>query len=167
MIDVKGFWEVATWPVAGLRMGQCRIKLTPALPKLSSVPATSWQAGKAYLNAKTVACGYPKRVVRLYVVCAAVFPARRRRMPKLHSYITVLADQAMQRAAAMDAQRNQGKQLGPLHGVPIAVKDLCHKIATPTTAGHSFRKDSISELDATVVARLETSARRINIRVTR
>ena len=87
--------------------------------------------------------------------------------PKLHSYITVLADQAMQRAAAMDAQRNQGKQLGPLHGVPIAVKDLCHKIATPTTAGHSFRKDSISELDATVVARLETSARRINIRVTR
>ena len=47
--------------------------------------------------------------------------------------------------------------LGALHGVPIAVKDLCHKRGTQTTAGHSFRKHIISDYDATVVARLEAA----------
>ncbi|MEM7015784.1 MAG: amidase [Pseudomonadota bacterium] len=75
--------------------------------------------------------------------------------PKLHSYYTVMAEQAMQASAAADAAQAQGKPLGPLHGVPIAVKDLCHKKGAPTTAGHVFRKNQISEADATVVARLE------------
>ena len=77
--------------------------------------------------------------------------------PKLHSYITVMDEQALERAAEADTLRGQGKKLGPLHGVPIAVKDLCHKIGAPTTAGHSFRKGLISDTDATVVARLEAA----------
>jgi amidase len=77
--------------------------------------------------------------------------------PRLHSYITVMAEQALDRAAEMDALRNQGKILGPLHGVPIAVKDLCHKRGAPTTAGHSFRKNQISTHDATVVTKLEAA----------
>ena len=77
--------------------------------------------------------------------------------PKLHSYITVMGEQALERARAADALRDQGKALGVLHGVPIAVKDLCHKRGYPTTCGHSFRKDLISDSDATVVARLEAA----------
>ena len=77
--------------------------------------------------------------------------------PKLHAYITVMGEQAMAQAAAADAMREQGKKLGSLHGVPIAVKDLCHKIGAPTTGGHSFRRNSLSETDATVVARLEAA----------
>ena len=77
--------------------------------------------------------------------------------PRLHSYITVMGPQALQSAADADARRHQGKELGPLHGVPIAVKDLCHKRGSPTTAGHSFRKNIISDSDATVVTRLETA----------
>ena len=77
--------------------------------------------------------------------------------PQLHSYITVLAEQSLTQAASADLQRDQGKALGPLHGVPIAVKDLCHKRGTPTTAGHSFRKGLVSDSDATVVARLEAA----------
>ncbi len=77
--------------------------------------------------------------------------------PKLHSYITVMGVQALERASAADALRDQGKALGVLHGVPIAVKDLCHKRGYPTTGGHSFRKDLISDSDATVVARLEAA----------
>ncbi len=77
--------------------------------------------------------------------------------PKLHSYISVLGQQALKRAADLDSLRDQGRELGPLHGVPIALKDLCHKKGFPTTAGHSFRKDLISDHDATVVTRLEAA----------
>lgn len=75
----------------------------------------------------------------------------------LHSYITVMHDYALEQARTADELRNQGADLGPLHGVPIAVKDLCHKQGAPTTGGHSFRRDAISDKDATVVARLEAA----------
>jgi len=77
--------------------------------------------------------------------------------PRLHAYISVMKDQAMTSAANADAHRDQGKMLGLLHGVPIAVKDLCQKTGWVTTAGHSFRRDAIAETDATVVARLEAA----------
>ena len=77
--------------------------------------------------------------------------------PRLHAYYTVMAEQALSRAAEMDARRQRGESLGPLHGVPIAVKDLYHKMGAPTTAGHSFRKDLQSDMDATVVSRLEAA----------
>jgi amidase len=77
--------------------------------------------------------------------------------PKLHSYITVMGEYALDRARAADALRDQGGKLGALHGVPIAVKDLCRKAGFPTTGGHSFRKNLVSDSDATVVARLEAA----------
>jgi amidase len=77
--------------------------------------------------------------------------------PRLHAYISVMKDQAMATAAESDALRNKGHVLGPLHGVPIAVKDLCHKTGWVTTGGHSFRKDAVADADATVVARLEAA----------
>jgi amidase len=78
-----------------------------------------------------------------------------RLQPNLHAYITVIDERALERAAAADHYRDNGGELGPLHGVPIAVKDLCHMRGTPTTGGHSFRSDVVSDHDATVVARLE------------
>ncbi len=77
--------------------------------------------------------------------------------PKLHSYYAVNVDMALEAALAADGARDSGGALGALHGVPIAVKDLCHKRGTQTTAGHSFRKHIISDYDATVVARLEAA----------
>ncbi len=77
--------------------------------------------------------------------------------PTLHSYYSVTAERALARAAEADALRGKSQKLGPLHGVPIAVKDLCHAQGTLTTAGHSFRKAAISDADATVVARLEAA----------
>lgn len=77
--------------------------------------------------------------------------------PRLHAYITVLGDRALARAAELDAARDRGDALGPLHGVPIAVKDLCHLAGAPTTAGHAFRRNRVSEIDATVVERLEAA----------
>jgi amidase len=77
--------------------------------------------------------------------------------PTLHAYYTVMGEQALQAAAAADAAQSEGQSFGPLHGVPIAVKDLCHKRGAPTTAGHQFRRQQVSIENATVVTRLESA----------
>jgi amidase len=76
---------------------------------------------------------------------------------RLASYATVMADQAM--AAATEAEREiaAGKYRGPLHGVPIAVKDLCYTRGVRTMAGTSVLKDHVPEFDATVVSKLQAA----------
>jgi len=52
--------------------------------------------------------------------------------PKLKSYATVTAERALADAKRLDAETVAGKSRGPLHGVPIAVKDLCYTDYAPT-----------------------------------
>jgi amidase len=73
----------------------------------------------------------------------------------LKSYTTVLADRALARARAVDEEISRGFWRGPLHGVPIAVKDLCYTTYAPTAAGMFIRKDFVPPYTATVVQRLE------------
>ena len=73
----------------------------------------------------------------------------------LNSYTTLLADRAMAKAREAEAELNSGFYRGPLHGVPIAVKDLCYTSYAPTSAGMFIHKDFVPPFDATVVERLE------------
>jgi amidase len=72
----------------------------------------------------------------------------------LHCYITVMAEQALARAAAADRELRAGQWRGPLHGVPVAVKDLCFTRDAPTSAGMAIHRDFRPTHDATVVERL-------------
>src|SRR3984885_8854304 len=72
-----------------------------------------------------------------------------------HSYATVLAERALTRAKAADAEIARGLWRGPLHGVPIAVKDLCYTTFAPTCAGTTIFKTFTPSFNATVVERLE------------
>ncbi|MEM1316104.1 MAG: amidase, partial [Pseudomonadota bacterium] len=72
----------------------------------------------------------------------------------LKSYQHVMADSARAAAAQAEAEIAAGLDRGPLHGVPIAVKDLCRTHDAPTAAGMTLYKDYRSEDDCTVVARL-------------
>jgi amidase len=72
----------------------------------------------------------------------------------LKSYVTLTADLALVEAEQADAEIARGAIRGPLHGVPIAVKDLCHTKGIPTSAGMTIHKDYRPEQDATVVTRL-------------
>jgi amidase len=74
--------------------------------------------------------------------------------PKLKSYATVTADSAMAQAKRAEAEIGRGDLRGPLHGVPIAVKDLCWTTNAPTAAGMTIYKDYMPAEDATVVKRL-------------
>ena len=72
----------------------------------------------------------------------------------LHAYVTVLGESAMAEAAEADAELARGEGRGPLHGVPIAVKDLMAIAGVRTSAGMPILKDRKPDHDATVVTRL-------------
>jgi amidase len=72
---------------------------------------------------------------------------------KLKSYATVMADQAMAEARQAEAEIKAGGYRGPLHGVPIAVKDLCYTAGVRTMGGTQVLADNIPDYDSTVVAR--------------
>ena len=75
--------------------------------------------------------------------------------PRTRAFVTVLAEQALARAEALDAARARGEPLGALHGVPVAVKDLLSTKGIRTTCGTLVLKDWVPDEDATVVVRLE------------
>ncbi|MDG2286397.1 MAG: amidase, partial [Alphaproteobacteria bacterium] len=72
---------------------------------------------------------------------------------KLKSYATVMADQAMDEARQAETEIKAGGYRGPLHGVPIAVKDLCYTTGVRTMGGTQVLADNIPDHDSTVVAR--------------
>ncbi|MBN9086149.1 MAG: amidase [Reyranella sp.] len=74
--------------------------------------------------------------------------------PELKSYATLTPDHALTEAAARDAETAAGSSRGPLHGVPIAVKDLCETAGVATAAGMLIHRTYLPAQDATVVARL-------------
>ena len=74
---------------------------------------------------------------------------------KLNSYITVDASGARTHAAQLDAKRRDALDpLGPLHGIPVAIKDNIHTAGLRTTAGSRILADFVPATVATVVARL-------------
>ena len=77
--------------------------------------------------------------------------------PSLNAFITVTRDQAMQAARAMEAEQRRGNWRGPLHGVPIALKDNIDTAGIRTTAASELFKDRIPSEDAEVVRKLNNA----------
>ena len=76
---------------------------------------------------------------------------------QLHSYLTLCRDQALADARAADAAVRQGAELGPLHGVPISIKDLETTKGVVTTMGSAIFKDRVPDMDSIVVERVKSA----------
>src|SRR6201996_2532817 len=74
--------------------------------------------------------------------------------PKLDAFITVAKEQARQQAQALDSELKSGKSRGPLHGIPIAIKDNIDTANLRTTGGSALFAGNVPKADAPVVARL-------------
>jgi amidase len=72
----------------------------------------------------------------------------------LKSFTTVTADLALKQAKQAEAEIAKGLYRGPMHGIPIAVKDLCFTKGVRTTGGMTIHADFAPSYDATVVTRL-------------
>jgi aspartyl-tRNA(Asn)/glutamyl-tRNA(Gln) amidotransferase subunit A len=76
---------------------------------------------------------------------------------KLNAFITVTADAALSQARAAEGEIQQGNWKGPLHGIPIALKDIVDTAGVRTTAASGVFKDRIPVQDAEVVRRLKAA----------
>lgn len=76
------------------------------------------------------------------------------RNPSINAFVTVLADEAMEQAREADREIASGRYRGPLHGVPVSLKDIIDLRDTPTTAASRVRDGHVARRDATVVGRL-------------
>jgi aspartyl-tRNA(Asn)/glutamyl-tRNA(Gln) amidotransferase subunit A len=72
----------------------------------------------------------------------------------LNAFIVVFADEARRAAAVADRERASGRDRGPLHGVPISLKDLVDIRGTATTAASRVRAGHVASTDALIVRRL-------------
>jgi amidase len=77
--------------------------------------------------------------------------------PKLTAVVNVLRDQALAEAGRADAARRRGGRLGPLHGVPILVKDAFEIAGVPTTGGVKQLAGYRPKIDSEVVKRLRVA----------
>jgi aspartyl-tRNA(Asn)/glutamyl-tRNA(Gln) amidotransferase subunit A len=75
--------------------------------------------------------------------------------PVLNAFITVTADSALEQARQAETEIQRGQWRGPLHGIPLGLKDLVDTASTPTTAASALFKDRIPTQDGEVVRRLK------------
>ena len=90
--------------------------------------------------------------------CAALLDSLLERIArddaKLHAFVHVYAEEARAAAAAADEARRAGRALGPLHGIPVAVKDIVDIEGRITTGGSKVWEKRVSPLTATLVQRM-------------
>jgi aspartyl-tRNA(Asn)/glutamyl-tRNA(Gln) amidotransferase subunit A len=95
------------------------------------------------------------------ITAAALLEAHLERIealnPILNAFITVTANQAHQQAHQADAEIASGQYRGPLHGIPLALKDLYETAGLRTTAGSTFFRDYVPAADAFLVEKLKAA----------
>jgi aspartyl-tRNA(Asn)/glutamyl-tRNA(Gln) amidotransferase subunit A len=77
--------------------------------------------------------------------------------PAVNAFITVTAEQALASAREMEAEARRGKWRGPLHGIPIALKDNIDTAGVRTTGASELFKDRVPAEDAEVVRKLKSA----------
>ncbi|MGC2659961.1 MAG: amidase family protein [Bryobacteraceae bacterium] len=77
--------------------------------------------------------------------------------PKINAFVRVLHEEARATAKVAESAVMRGEVLGPLHGVPVTVKDSFDMASLPTWCGSRFRLDHVARKDAAAVARMRAA----------
>jgi aspartyl-tRNA(Asn)/glutamyl-tRNA(Gln) amidotransferase subunit A len=77
--------------------------------------------------------------------------------PQVNAFITVTADEALEEASKAEAEIKRGEWKGPLHGMPLAVKDLIETAGVKTTAASKVLANNVPKEDAEVIRRLRSA----------
>ena len=111
----------------------------------SNLPfATITELGKAYR----------KRDVSPVEVTRLMLERIERLEPLLRSYTTVTPEIALEQARKAEEELKRGEDRGPMHGIPVGIKDLCETAGVRTTWGTTILKDYVPQSDCTVVRKL-------------
>jgi amidase len=101
-----------------------------------------------------LAVAYRARTVSPVEVTQAMLERIARLEPSLHSFVTVTPEIALEQARRAQAEFGRGEFRGPMHGVPVGIKDLCETQGVRTTWGTKILADYVPQADATVVRKL-------------
>jgi amidase len=107
-----------------------------------------------YLSLMSLARQIASREISPVTVTRQMLARIARVDPVLKSYATLMTDQALADAHAAQTELEAGRYRGPLHGVPIGVKDLCYTKGVRTMGGTAALRNFIPTFDATVVTKL-------------
>ena len=108
----------------------------------------------AYTPATELAAAIAAKRLSALEVAQTLLARIERVNPRINAYCTVTADVALAAARTADARLMRGERLGPLHGVPISIKDLTPTAGIRTTFGSRAFADYVPEEDAIVVERV-------------
>jgi amidase len=108
-----------------------------------------------YMSLATAAAHLRTRQVSAVELTQAILTRIEELDPKLRAYAEVTPERALAQARDADNQIAKGRYHGPLHGIPIAVKDVFFTRGIRTAAGMTIYSDHRPDCDATVVARLD------------
>ena len=111
----------------------------------------------SFLPAHRLAAEIAARRLSPVDIVEALLSRIERHNPKLHAFIDVYADDARLAAEAADKAIRSGHSVGPLHGVPIALKDNYWTRGVRTTAGSKLLADFVPSEDGTAVAKLRAA----------
>ena len=77
--------------------------------------------------------------------------------PRVNAFIAIDAEEALAAAGAADEALARGEAAGPLHGVPLAHKDMFYEIGRISTCGSKIRRDWVADTDSTALSRLRAA----------
>src|SRR3990172_7834303 len=106
------------------------------------------------MNLADVAALVRSKQVSPVEVTMAVLERIEQLNPRLNAFLTVAAESALEQARAAEKEIAKSEYRGPLHGVPVALKDLIHLRGVRTTAGSRLMADFVPDFEATVVEKL-------------
>jgi aspartyl-tRNA(Asn)/glutamyl-tRNA(Gln) amidotransferase subunit A len=111
----------------------------------------------AFTSATELAGMVARRDVSPVELVDMVLDRIQRSQPALNAFITICADEARAAAKTAEAAVMRGDALGPLHGVPFAVKDLVNTAGVRTTFGSVALEDNVPAADSVAVARMKAA----------
>jgi aspartyl-tRNA(Asn)/glutamyl-tRNA(Gln) amidotransferase subunit A len=128
-----------------LAAGEAARSAAPAPTDVTSLTLAeaSRRIGARELTSEQLTRAYLERIARLN--------------PRINAYVTVTADAALAQARALDAELAAGRNRGPLHGIPVALKDNIDTAGVLTTAASAVYADRVPAEDAPVVTRLRAA----------
>jgi Asp-tRNA(Asn)/Glu-tRNA(Gln) amidotransferase A subunit family amidase len=129
------------------------IRASATLPSVVSPPPEDL----SFAEATTLAAAIRERQLSPVEVLDAVLSRAERFQPTLHPFVTIDAERARAAALAAEGAVIQGAPLGPLHGIPVSVKDLEPTRGLRTTYGSKFFETYVPDFDGGVAGRLRAA----------
>ncbi len=110
-----------------------------------------------WLSAADIAKGYASGAFSPTEITRALLQRIEQLQPKLHAFIRLDADGALDAARAAEAEIKSGHTRGPLHGVPVGIKDIIDVAGLPTTGHSKILVGNVAKKDAVVVSKLRAA----------